>query len=203
MFNKKESSAKRKIELKIKNKLVKVGVFLVATNFLLNNSVSAENNQYEEYLQNHFRYESDVFNYYQRLENLTREKDYDKSIAELYHNGSMLINGQTYSLGSFLLRYSKDAENHNLHLISSYDDCQDILTRSYEEYKYDGIVKFKDTTAFINYILDTNTEIDREHNIIIVDNDRLLFYINNWDGMRHDRVAETDAILEHRVLDRR
>ena len=200
MFNKEESSKKKKVEINSKISLIRIGSFFVSLTLMMsitNNSVKADD------LLSHFQHEQVKMEYLSRLNDYILERQYDQDIVNLYRNGKIMINNKILPLNSFYICYNTDSVNYDFHLMSTKDDCKDIILGSREKYYFNDLVRFMDTTAFINYIKDNRTSIDKKNNIIVVNNnDLLLSYIQNWNGMIHNQVADTDAILEKVIINR-
>ena len=136
-----------------------------------------------------------VIEYYDRVRQYNHEREYDDKIKKLYFDSKVKIDGVLYPIDMFYITFKYETDNHNFHLMNIKSEYNDILINSMESYDFDGIVPFRNTTAFINLINSGFVTIDYDKNIITINNkEKVLEIINNWDGMIHNKVAETDAI---------
>ncbi len=185
MFNKEESNKIKKIEMK-NIQYRKIGYVLITINFLL---LLSKFNIGEKDLAKHFAYENEKKAYYERLFDLEQEKEYSELIQDLYHHGKLLINDHDYLINDFYIKCEKD--NNKYHLVYINSEYTDFLNKSTDNYIYEDIFKFKDTTAFINLI---NTSPVSELTIETT-KDKLNDIINNWNHKLHHEVPEMDAII--------
>ena len=163
---------------------------------------------------NYFKYENNLQVYYGILKHdvnlveeknkLEEQKSYGQEIVNLYKYGQVLIDNELYLLDKFYIAYKVTDNGYEFHLKCAGANYSDILNKELGEYDYDGIIKFKNSSAFINLIEHQDIVIDYANNIIVVtDNKILTNIIDNWDGMLHDRVSDTDAISDKNILKRR
>ena len=67
--------------------------------------------------------------------------------------------------------------------------------KSKEQYNCFDIIQLRDTTAFIEILNSDASYFDPTNNTIkLIDESKILEIINNWNGMIHDKVPETDAV---------
>ena len=136
-----------------------------------------------------------AYEYHQRIYEYQKDRQYDENLIRLYKDGELCIDGESYPISKFFITITTTPNGYELHLMNVRSDYNDILTNSLEVYNYDNIIKFRDTTAFIELINSDCVLIDYEKNIItIIDKEKALEIINNWDGMIHNKVPETDAV---------
>lgn len=138
--------------------------------------------------------------YIKRKHNYSVSRNYDKKIVYLYKNGKLIIDKVTYPLDSLYITYNLQKNDYDLHLISTNSKIMDLLTKE-ENFSYDGVVKFIDTTAFIAFI-NTLDKI-KSNNILVKDKENLGKIIKNWDGDLHQETSQTEAIKIKNVLKRK
>jgi hypothetical protein len=178
-----------------KSKVAKIGSFILTTMLI----ISFVDGTYEKNTNNEVTTigcEPKAVEYYDRLYELKKNSSkYDDVIVDLYNKGQLSINGVSYPLDKYFITINFNSEGNEYHLTSTKSDYNDILTSSLEKYEYKRIVRFRDTTAFIELINSDCVLIDYERNIItIIDVNKALEIVNNWDGTIHDKVPETDAV---------
>lgn len=201
MFDKNKSSSVKKVLLNNKNSYKRIGTFLISFTLLTSMANSAKAN---DFLEKHLEYESNKHDYYVEKNKLEEQKSYGQEIVNLYKYGQVLIDNELYLLDKFYIAYKVTDNGYEFHLKCAGANYSDILNKELEEYDYDGIIKFKNSSAFINLIEHQDIVIDYANNIIVVtDNKILTNIIDNWDGMLHDRVSDTDAISDKNILKRR
>lgn len=200
MFKKEESSKVAKVAINKKLNLKKIGAYLITLTLLNMYAIPAKA---DDSLKNHFDFENSKMSYYDRLEKLSKEGSYNQNITNLYHYGQLLIDQQLYPIDKFYVAYKQVNEGYEFHLMCIGSGYKDILNKSLEDYDFDGVIKLRDTTVFIELIEHPDMVIDYANNIIVVKNDILQDMITNWDGMIHDRVSDTDAIEHKDILNRR
>lgn len=188
MFNKEESNKKRKIEIgKIDGK--KVGKIILTSTLILMlaSTINVKSNNIDC---GHEKAE-----YFRRVFEYKTSRTYDEKIMDFYQNYEIMIDNVAYPIEKFYILFDEDALIPQFHLINIKCEYEDILTRSMEKYDYNKVVRLRDTTAFINMLNSDAIKIDYERKlIIIIDNEKALGIINNWDGMIHEEVPETDAV---------
>ncbi len=176
------------------SKLKKIGSFVLTASLIVSLSIPAKGDT----ICNPGKVE-----YYQRLYEYSQEKTYDEKLIEIYNNGIINIDGEEYPLRKFYITINTKVDGYDLHLMNIKSDYSDILTNSLDSYDYDRIVKFRDTTAFIELINSDCVLTDYERNIItIIDKEKALEIVKNWDGMIHNKVAETDAVFNKQIVKR-
>ena len=133
--------------------------------------------------------------YHLRMFKNMEEKQYDKTLVNLYNNGKIVFEDKTYEIYDFYIKYNYLNGTFEKHLICSKEDYSDILLKTKENYNCRGIIQLRNTTAFIDILNSNASYFDSKNNSIkLIDEDKILEIINNWDGMIHDKVPETDAI---------
>lgn len=141
--------------------------------------------------------DTEVWEYYDRVYQYSISRKYDNRIVDIYDNYQIIVDDITHPIKSFYVTFNSNSIDKDLHLISVKNECTDILTKEIEKHNYNDIVAFRDTTAFIK-LIDSDAVIvnDKEKAITISDKEKANMIIKNWDGMLHDKVAETDAVEE-------
>lgn len=194
MFNKEESNKIKRVELG-KTNFKKIGNFLMTMTLLLSLSASVK-----EKTVIHYRGEIE---YRQRVYEYSQEQKYDENITKIYREYQLNIDGVVSPLEKFYILYTRNVDG-NFHLINTMSEYTDILTKSMDKNDYSNVVRFRDTTAFINLIGSDSVIIDDNNKTItIVDKEKAIEIIQNWDGMIHDKVAETDAVENKDLLRRK
>ncbi len=191
MFNKEESNSSKKVEVKEKKNLRKIGYLLVATSLML--SLSQTNVKADTNDTSFNDYEEAKYKYHERVYEYGKTRTYDELITKLYDKGLVVIDGVTYNLKDFFILYNIDDKEIKFHLICYESDYEDILTGSMEKYDSNAITILKDTTAFIELINSDAVEIN-DNVITIKDKVKAKEIIDNWDGYLHDKVPVTDAV---------
>ena len=188
MFNKEESNKKRKIEIgKIDGK--KVGKIILTSSLILMlaSTINVKSNN--------IGCGHEKAEYFRRVFEYKLSRTYDEKIMDFYQNYEIMIDNVAYPIEKFYILFDEDALIPQFHLINIKCEYEDILTRSMEKYDHNKVVHLRDTTAFINMLNSDAIKIDYERKlIIIIDNEKALGIINNWDGMIHEEVPETDAV---------
>lgn len=194
MFNKEESNKKKRITIG-KLDYQKVGKVIITSSLIM---MLASPIKKEIICDN-----SEVL-YLNRVYDYKMTRDYDEKIENYYNNYQIMIDGIVYPIEKFYILLDKDAINPQFHLINVKSELKDIITGSMEKYHYNKIVRLRDTTIFINLLNSDCVIIDNENKLIIIkDKEKAQEIINNWDGMIHDKVAETDAVENKDMLRRK
>ncbi len=192
MFNKEESNNTKKVKLDRKNYKRMGNILLTMTLVLM---------LAESYQVNSLGNQKEVIDYKRRIYDYQQERQYDINITKIYNEYQINIDGVITPIEKFYILY--DNLCRELHLMNVKSEYSDILTNSKEEYQYDNVVKFRDTTAFINLINSDAVIVDDKNKmIIILDKEKANDIVKNWDGQIHDKVAETDAILKKDMFGR-
>ena len=194
MFNKEESNKKKKVGLG-KINVKRIGNILLTMTLvtMLSTSVQAETTDCD-----HGEVE-----YRQRVYEYSQKKEYDENMVKIYNEYQLCIDGNIYPMDKYYITFVRENDNHNFHLMCVQSEYNDILTNSTDRYEYDSIARFRDTTAFINLLNSDGVIIDDKNGIItIIDKEKALEIVQNWDGMIHDKVSQTDAV-ENKDLIRR
>ena len=179
MFNKDKNTKIKKIEIENKELYSLYDDVSITPYFVVMLNNYHENNN----LQNHNDFENNIKLYKDNCHKLSIQKQYNNKTSNLYHNGIIVINSEKYNIKNYYIVYEKNKKNY--HLIN-------ITSNNNDSIKYDTAVKFIDTNAFIDLI----NKSDIQENMIIVDNlNKLENIINSWDGKVHNKVYETDAIV--------
>ena len=195
MFDKNESKKYVKCKINGDIKVKRIGNNCYTNSFV----VFENNNEKQRRIQkDHFDYEKKKIDYLERvIDNKTKE--YDKNIINLYNNGIIVIDGNEYPLKKFFIKYDLGSNDVILHLTCINSNFTDILTNSNGDYQYNGVVRFRDTECFISLINSDAVSID-ENRIVIINKEKSLNIINEWNGMLHSLVPETDAIEKKQIF---
>ena len=133
--------------------------------------------------------------YHLRMFKNMEEKQYDKGIVNLYKKGKIVFEDKTYEIYDFYINYNFSEGLLERHFTCSKEDYSDILLKSKEQYNCFDIIQLRDTTAFIEILNSDASYFDPTNNTIkLIDESKILEIINNWNGMIHDKVPETDAV---------
>ena len=179
MFNKEENIRIKKVELNNKDIYKQYDNISITPFFVI-----MLNKYYEDKkTQDHLDLDSKIKLYYDRRFEYSEKKQYNLIISNLYHNGKIKINNEEYNLKDFYIVYKEDNVFHLICTNKKYPN---------KDIEYNKSVKFIDTTAFIELV--NNYEII-ETTIIVSSIDELENIISNWNGLLHDKVSETDAII--------
>lgn len=193
MFDKEESNKIKKVELG-KTNFKRIGNLLITMTLLLSLTTTSKE---ETTICNNYEVE-----YHQRVYEYGREQKYDEDISRIYHEYQLNIDGVVSPLEYFYILYTRNVDG-NFHLINVTSEYTDILTKGMDKYDYSNVVRLRDTTAFIALIGSDSVIIDDNNKtIIIVDKEKAMEIIQSWDGMIHDKVAETDAVKDKDLLRR-
>lgn len=184
MFNKEENIKIKSVELHNKDFYKQYNNISITPFFVI-----MLNKYYEDKkMQDHLDLDTKRKLYLDRKFEYSEKKQYNKTICDLYCNGKIYIDDKEYDLKDFFIVYK---DNNNFHLLCTNNNYQN------EKIEYNKSVKLIDTTAFIELINKSNIE----NNKIIVNNiDELNKIINNWDGLLHDKVSQTDAIIKKNMI---
>ena len=186
MFNKEES--KRKTSCKITNKInfKRIGtIFLTMTLMSSLNTVKAEDNDYHKAMND----------YYERVEEYMNNKEYDMDFFKIYHIGRFIINGEEIDKDRVFIVAGYVGNELKLNLYTSKIGKKDFLTGKDIDYEALTIVPFIQTTLFKN-LLDKELIIVKDDRYMSFDMERvneIIEEVNNWDGLAHSLVPETDA----------
>ena len=194
MFNKEESSKYIKGILNKNILFNKIGTDLVTSS---NISLSKLEKKNKDFLDSHVKYEGQKIAYFNKVFEY-QKKEYDEKIVDMYNNGIVEIDGVEYPLNDFFIKYNL-GNKVELHLVCTGNEYTDMLTNSKKSYEYSGMIKFKDTTSFID-LLSSNAVLIINNKIVINNKDEVLKIINNWNGIIHSLVPKTDAIMNKQVF---
>ena len=183
MFNK-ENNKIIKIEMQTNNLYKQYDNIYITNSFIkmLNDYYISRN------MHHHLDFDQKLKLYKDNVFLLNEKKQYNTIIVNLYHNGKLLINNTLYDVNDFYIVYNQNSKDYHVLCTNSNYSNEDI--------NYNTAVKLIDTTVFIELI--KNNEI--KENTIIIKNNKLLETINNWDGLLHNEVCETDAIINKDML---
>ena len=177
------------------NKLKKIGSFVLTTALIVTLSTPVKG---ETTICHPGAHE-----YHQRIYEYRQDKEYNESVESLYNDSQLSIDGELYPIEKFFITISTKEDGYELHLMNIKSEYNDILIGSKDKFPYDNVIRFRDTTAFIELINSDCVLIDYEKNIItIIDKEKAIDIINKWDGMIHDKVPETDAVYDKEFLRR-
>ena len=194
MFNKEESNKKKKISI-AKIDYQKVGKILLTSSLIIMLS-SQSKAEIISCGESKVLYNKRVFDY-------KMSRNYDERIKDYYQNYQIIIDNIIYPIEKFYIFFNENITNPDFHLVNAESDYTDILNNSMDEYKYDKIVKFRDSTAFIELLNSDAIMIDDKRKLIaIIDKKKAQTIVSNWDGLIHDKVAETDAVENKDMLRR-
>lgn len=190
MFNKDESNNATTIEIKNEINFKKFHSFLISSTFILMLKYQIE----KDLMNQQMEFEDKKTAYIYRKRYCSTKKQYNEKINSLYHHGKLIINQKEKNLKDFFITYHTQKKDNAIKLINIQEDK--INTSD-----YNGIIKFIDTTAFIELINNKNTII--KNNTILVENiDIIKNIVSHWDGLIHDKTCETDAVRDKRILRR-
>ena len=192
MFNKEKSNERKKVSVLSQN-YKRAGIILLSSSLAMAFSSSAN--------AEHTDCDHGQVEYYRRVYYYGQERQYDRGVKRLYEEGSIRLNGELLPIKKFFLTYKSNGDNRGYHLISVLNDYTDILLKSNDKYDYDKVVRFRDTTAFIN-LINSDAVIINGTEITIIDIDKAILIIEHWDGLIHDEVVETDAVGNKDLLRR-
>ena len=185
MFDKEKNSKAVNIEINNIRLYKRYNNILITPFFML-----MLNNFYEDKkMDEHLGYDFRVTNYNIKCFERTKKKQYNSIIVNLYKNGKIVIDNNSYMLKDFYIVYKNNKKKFYLICVDN--------NYSNDKIDYDKAVKLIDTTAFINLI--NNNEI-KDNSIVLKNNDELLNVVNSWDGLLHEKVAETDVILNKNMI---
>ena len=131
--------------------------------------------------------------YHKRIAKYRKEKNYDSTFCNLYYKGKIIFDNKEYEIYDFYLTYNFIEDDSKVRLVCSKENYSDILLKETNKYNYKSIIQLRETSIFTKMI-EENVATINDNKLTIVDKDKLLFLVNNWDGMVHDKVPETDAI---------
>ena len=155
---------------------VVTSLFIAAISMAKNNEMERQKGE-EEY------------NYYQstfiEAVNSIDESSIDVNFDNIWHNGKYIINNKEYSIKQI---YISILDNGQVVLTDADQSNINILTNEVFNNKEVKICLFKNSSVF--YQMYQNGIITNED--IILDNNTIN-YISNWDGKRHNGVAELMA----------
>ena len=199
MFKKENNINIVKCIFKNKSKYYKYNDYLLSETFLYLVSMQNEKRVVEE--QNIF--ESNKKEYFNRKHEYDVMRSYNQNIVNLYYNGQIMLNNKLYRLSNFYIKYNSKKDDYDLHLMCVDSNYTDILTKSLDNYEYDGVIKFIDSKVFIDLIKNKNVQVDYEKNIVYVNDERIISHLlDNWDGTLHELTSTTDAIKNRPILKR-
>ena len=138
--------------------------------------------------------ERNKYLYEQKVSENKKEKNYDKKICDLYLNGKFPLNGTTYSIGNIYVAYGVKDTKNIIYLVCPKIGNYDFLNKKTYELENTNLVRFVDTTLFIEMI-NSKLLLYNDENIISFDDkriDELNNVINNWDFKTHKLVPELD-----------
>ena len=185
MFNKDSSLNIQKIELNNKRFYKQYNNISITPFFIV-----LLNNYYEEKnMQDHIDFDNRINAYNNRAFENSIKKQYNNIITNLYQNGEIIIDNGILKLDDLYIVYKKG--NNDFHLMCTNSKYINDNT------EYDTSVKFIDTTAFIDLIKKNDV---KNNSIILNDINDLKNIIQDWDGLLHDKVYKTDAILNKNML---
>ena len=183
MFNKEENIKIKKVELNNKDFYKQYDNISITPFFVI-----MLNKYYEDKkTQDHLDLDNNIKLYLDRRFEFSEKKQYNTLICNLYKNGKLKIDNEEYNLKDFYVVYNS---NNDFHLL-----CTDKRYKN-DVIKYNKSVKFIDTTAFIELI----NKSDVEDTTIITDNNILKEIVSNWNGLLHDKVSDTDAIINKKMI---
>lgn len=182
MFNKNDNN--KGISL-IQGKLYQTNDILVSKTFI---SMMDEYHKEKE-LNEKNDYQNEITSYINRKHENNIKKQYNPKIVNLYKNGVLTLNNEEYLLKDFYIVF--DDNKNDFHL-----KAKDSKFNK-EIYDYNKAVKFIDTTAFIELI---NSSEVNDNKIILNDINLLNKVISNWNGYIHSEVAETDSIINKKMI---
>lgn len=184
MFNKEENIKIKSVELHNKDFYKQYNNISITPFFVM-----MLNKYYEDKkMQDHLDLDSKMKLYFDRQFEYSEKKQYDKTICNLYQNGKIVINDSEYNLKDFYIVYQG---NKNFHLLCTNDKYQN------EKIEYNKSVKLIDTTAFIELIKKNQI---KDNKIIVNNIDEIDSIIKSWDGILHDKVSQTDAMLKKNMI---
>lgn len=183
MFNKEENIKIKKIELNKKTFYKQYNNISITPFFVI-----MLNRYYEDKkAQDHFDLDERIKLYLDKSFEFKEKKQYNTVVYNLYSNGKIKLNDQEYNLKDFYIVYKNKNDFHLL--------CTDDKYPK-KDISYNKSVKFIDTTAFIKLI----DKCEIKENIVLADEELLKDVVSNWDGFLHDKVSNTDAIVNKDMI---
>ncbi len=196
MFNKEESMKDRKVKLNSKSVSKRIKHLLLTTSFLVMLGSTVDTRAADI-----ISCGSERIKYFERRDEYYMTHKYDQKIVDLYDSGTIIIDGNVYSLDNFYIKFNTKKEDFDLHLICIGSGYTDILTKSTEKYEHNGVAKFIDTTAFIE-LIESECVLINDNCITVLDKESFLNMIKNWDGKLHDKTSDTEAISNKVKMER-
>ena len=185
MFNKEESNKNKECKITDKINFKRIGTVILTMTLIGSlNNVKAENLGYHEAMNE----------YYDRVEEYMKEKEYDIDFFKLYHTGRFIIDGNEIKKDRVFIVAGYNNNELKLSLYTSKVGKKDFLTGEDIDYEVTSLIPLIQTTLF-KTLLDEKLLIvdDRNMTFDMTRLDEIREAINNWDGLAHSLVPETDA----------
>lgn len=196
MFNKEESNKNRECKIISKINTKRIGTIILTMTLMSSlNNVKAEDIDYD--------YHEKMYSYYERVENYMETRDYDLNFAKLYYTGRFIINDKEIEKDRVFIVAGIENNELKMSLYTAKIGKIDFLSGKEINYEKPRLIPLRDTTLF-KTLLDNKLLIVEDRNMYF-DMERveeIYEAINNWDGMAHSLVPETDAYEDKVFIER-
>ena len=194
MFNKEESKRNSACKIADKINFKRIGTIILTMTLLSSlNNVKAENQGYHDAMNE----------YYDRVEQYMNEKEYNMDFFKLYHTGRFIINDMEIKKDRVFIVAGYVNNELKMSLYTGKIGKIDFLTGEDIDYEDPVLIPLIQTTLFETLLNEKLIMVnDRNMTFDMTRLDEIREAINNWDGLAHSLVPETDAYTNKVFIER-